>query len=384
MKTKQPSLPTMKSTKNKDKTKKKPVAPAGDTLKSVGHQTGPHAQSSPTRAQWLRLYRAADAFRDLAPWEWMDDDRIFGVQCPETGKIHYCCVLGAMKEVFALIAYEGTEGLEGYLKMLSGEVTIGPMISEYQLCLEASFNDRTYLAPRDLAVIRDLGLKYRGRNAWPLFRHHMPGFFPWHLSAVQAGTLATCLEQAIDVLPRCAENRQLLTEPDTARHFVRVLEASSDGEAKWLDKMLAPAPLKQKAPEDIPINEIAIARLRRSPKKKSGDWEIGYAYAPTCIQEHRDERPYMARMLVLVDVQSGFVLSMGLEAPEEHLKEFRETLISCLEEAQQWPQRFLVNHENATTLATPIAKALGITLKQVDELPTFNMIYEDMMESMHR
>jgi len=281
MKTKQPSLPTMKSTKNKDKTKKKPVAPAGDTLKSVGHQTGPHAQSSPTRAQWLRLYRAADAFYKLAPWEWMDDDRIFGVQCPETGKIHYCCVLGAMKEVFALIAYEGTEGLEGYLKMLSGEVTIGPMISEYQLCLEASFNDRTYLAPRDLAVIRDLGLKYRGRNAWPLFRHHMPGFFPWHLSAVQAGTLATCLEQAIDVLPRCAENRQLLTEPDTARHFVRVLEASSDGEAKWLDKMLAPAPLKQKAPEDIPINEIAIARLRRSPKKKSGDWEIGYAYAPT-------------------------------------------------------------------------------------------------------
>ncbi len=383
MKIKQPFLPTMEeSADNKDKTKDNQAPPAGGTPGTLEHRAHPHAQNPPTRAQWQRLYRAANAFYELAPWKWVDDDRIFGVQCPETGKIHYCCVLGAMKEVFALIAYEGTEGLEGYLKVLSGEVTIGPMISEYQLCLEASFNDRSYLAPRDLAVIRELGLKYRGRKAWPLFRHHMPGFFPWHLSAVQAGTLATCLEQAIDVLPRYAGNRQLLTEPDTERHFVRVLEASSDGEAKWLDKMLAPAPLKQKTPADIPINEIGIARLRRSPKKKSGDWEIGYAYAPTCIQEHRDERPYMARMLALVDVQSGFMLSLELEAPEVHLKEFRETLLSCLEEASQWPRSFLVSHENAAVLAAPIAEALGITLKQVDELPIFSMIYEDLAKSM--
>jgi hypothetical protein len=383
MKTKQPSLPTMKSTKNKDKTKKKPAAPAGDTPESVGYQTGPHAQSSPSRDQWLRLYRAADAFRDLAPWEWMDDDRIFGVQCPETGQIYYCCVLGALKEVFALIAYEGAEGLEGYLKTLSGEITAGPLITEHQLCLAATFDDRSCQEPRDLAVIRDLGLKYRGRNAWPLFRHHMPGLFPWHLSAAQAGALATCLEQGVDVLSRYAGDRRLLTGPAMGRHLVRVLETSPDGETKWCDKTLVPAPLQHNAP-NIPINEIGIARLRRSPKKHSGDWEIGYAYFPACIQEHREERPYMTRLLVIVDVQSRFILSMGLEAPDKHLPAFRDTLLSCLEEAQQWPQRFLVNHENAATLAAPIAKALGITLKRVDDLPVFNMIYEDMMESMHR
>ena len=30
-----------------------------------------------------KLY-AAESFRKLAPWEWMDDDRIFGVKNPET------------------------------------------------------------------------------------------------------------------------------------------------------------------------------------------------------------------------------------------------------------------------------------------------------------
>ena len=90
----------------------------------------------------------------------------------------------------------------------------------------------------------------------------------------------------------------------------------------------------------------------------------------------------MARMLALVDVQSGFMLSLELEAPEVHLKEFRETLLSCLEEASQWPRSFLVSHENAAVLAAPIAEALGITLKQVDELPIFSMIYEDLAKSM--
>ncbi len=69
-----------------------------------------------------RLYAAAESFRKLAPWEWMDDDRIFGVKNPETGVIDYCGVLGALGEVFALVVYEGPEGLHGYLKLISGEL----------------------------------------------------------------------------------------------------------------------------------------------------------------------------------------------------------------------------------------------------------------------
>ncbi|NLA40972.1 MAG: hypothetical protein GX874_06130 [Smithella sp.] len=42
----------------------------------------------------------------------------------------------------------------------------------------------------------------------------------------------------------------------------------------------------------------------------------------------------------------------------------------------------LVNHENSAALAAPIAKALGISLMQVRNLPGFATAYEHMLESM--
>jgi hypothetical protein len=153
-----------------------------------------------------RLYAAAESFRKLAPWEWMDDDRIFGVKNPETGVIDYCGVLGGLGEVFALVVYEGPEGLHGYLKLLSGELgEAGPHIIEYQRALMASFDDRRDLAPEDLAVIRSLNLKFRGKNAWPLFRHYLPGYLPWFVTEAQAQVL------------RPAWNRRWTSCPATAK-----------------------------------------------------------------------------------------------------------------------------------------------------------------------
>jgi hypothetical protein len=63
-------------TNDKDKTKENPAPPVGDTPETVEHRADPHAQNPPTRAQWQRLYRAANAFYKLAPWKWMDDARI--------------------------------------------------------------------------------------------------------------------------------------------------------------------------------------------------------------------------------------------------------------------------------------------------------------------
>jgi hypothetical protein len=228
-----------------------------------------------------RLYAAAESFRKLAPWEWMDDDRIFGVKNPETGVIDYCGVLGGLGEVFALVVYEGSEGLQGYLKLLSGELgEAGPHVAEYQRALMASFDDRRDLAPEDLAVIRSLNLKFRGKNSWPLFRHYLPGYLPWFVTAPQARTLANCLEQALDVLPRYRDNPDLLQDPESGRHLVRVFE-SQEGRDGWRDEILpAPSPAKDSSSAfAVPLDEVGIARIRRQQKKRSGVWEIGYCYA---------------------------------------------------------------------------------------------------------
>lgn len=126
--------------------------------------------------EWMNLYQAAIEFQKIECWEWMEDSDLFGVQNPETGEIGYCCVLGANGEVFGLVVYLGTEGLQGYLKVQSGELSPDDFDTVHvQDCLMASFNDRNSLKKQDSQIIKSLQLNFRGPNAWPLFRRYEPG-----------------------------------------------------------------------------------------------------------------------------------------------------------------------------------------------------------------
>ncbi|MCD4765277.1 MAG: hypothetical protein K8R34_02070, partial [Methanosarcinales archaeon] len=155
---------------------------------------------SPSLQEYKALYEAALEFKELAPWNWMHETDIFGVKDPVSGEIGYCCIRGGAGEHYALGLYLGSEGLYGLSRILSGE------FSEFkdealfiQNCLMASFEDRKSLQKQDLQQIKALGLKFRGRNAWPLFRNYMPGFFPWYLKSDEVRFLTVALKQAMDV-----------------------------------------------------------------------------------------------------------------------------------------------------------------------------------------
>ena len=332
-----------------------------------------------------RLYAAAESFYKLAPWDWVDEDRIFGVKNPQTGVTDYCSVLGGLGEVFALVVYEGREGLDGYLKFLSGELReTGPHISEHQRALMASFENRRDLAPEDLAELQSLKLKFRGNNTWPLFRHYFPGYVPWFLTPAQVRVLTTCLEQALNVLPRYREYPDLLPDPESGSHLVRVFGAEDGGEG-WHDEILPLPPRPAHDPAAavaVPIDEVSIARIRRQHKNHRGVWEIGYCYAPMPIQERRGQRPYLPRCLGIVEEGSGLILSFQMEKEGKHLRVFRDQILACLGQQDILPERVLVDHDESTALAAPIAAGVGIAIQRVPELPAFTEMLDELMASM--
>lgn len=327
-------------------------------------------EKSPAKADWEALYQAAIDFKEIEAWTWMYDSDIFGVQDPVSGEIGYCCVMDALGEMFALALYLGSEGLESYMRIAS-EPPPDPSEAFEELmsqkCLMASFANRDELSKEDRQVIKRLGLKFRGRNAWPLFRSYRPAYHPWHLTADEARFLTLALQQAREVCPRFREDPALFDPPNDEIWFVRVPEETEEG-LSWRDAWLEPAPLEEEELPDVPLDELRLARLKKATPLMQAVWEMDFFLSPTPVQDEKGERPYYPYMIMTVDHGSGFIFGTDLASPETYLAEFSERFLALAERLERLPAEVWVKKEEAYDLLEPFTSRLGIDLYLVDYL----------------
>jgi hypothetical protein len=324
---------------------------------------------SPTKADWQALYQAALEFKEIEAWTWMYDSDVFGVQDPASGEIGYCCVLGALGEMFALAVYLGSEGLESYMQVASGppsDLSEALETALLQKCLMASFANREELSKPDRDVIKRLGLKFRGRNEWPLFRSYRPAYHPWYLTADEARFLTLALRQAREVCLRFEEDPALFDPPDEELWFVRVPEETETG-LSWRDDWLEPASLEEEL-VTVPLDELRLARLKKAAPLLQAVWEMDFFLSPTPVQDKGDERPYYPYMLMIVDHGSGFIFGTDLVTSEIHLAEFSERFLALAERLERLPSEIWVKKDEAYDLLEPLTSRLGIELYLVDWL----------------
>ena len=66
----------------------------------------------PTQADWESLYVAAQRIKDIGPWQFMEEDDLFGVQFPGREEIGYVSVMGLLGEHLAISVYLGADALK--------------------------------------------------------------------------------------------------------------------------------------------------------------------------------------------------------------------------------------------------------------------------------
>jgi len=338
------------------------------------------ADPVPSLREWRALYRAALEFKEIECWEWMYDSDLFGVQDPASGEIGYCCVMGNLGELFALAVYLGSEGLEGYLRIQAGEILPGdPEALTVQKCLMASFENREDLEKQDLQVIKELGLKFRGRNAWPLFRSYRPGFVPWYLTKEEAIYLTLALRQAKEVALRFNEDAELLTPPGDkpASLLVRVPERAGRG-WRWHDEWLEPPPPEREEPPIEPPDEALLDEIKRTAPAHRGIWELDLFYFPGAVRE--GERPYYPQMLLWVDHGSGLILGFDMSRPGEYGLGFAANFVQLVEDLQVLPREIWVRREETFALLEPFAEGLDIKLRWTEELPLLEEAQESLFD----
>ncbi len=249
----------------------------------------------------------------------------------------------------------------------------------FQKCLMASFEDRKFLQKQDLQIIKRLGLKFRGRNSWPLFRSYRPGYYPWFLTDREARFLALALQRSTEVSLRFKEDPDLFTPPKKNHYLVSVSEKGEKG-LEWRDEWLKPAPITKRRVKVEMVDEARLRRIEREASRRLGVWETDFLLSPMSVAEKREERPYFPCLFMWVDHYSGLILHIHLTEQPGDLSELPSQLLNLIENIKTLPDRILVRKKDAFRLLKPVASKLKIKLKLVERL---ECLEEAMINMLH-
>jgi hypothetical protein len=336
----------------------------------------------PSLNDWKELYAAAIEFKKLEAWRWMYDADVFGVQNPANGEIGYCSIMGNLGEFFALGVYLGAEGLDCFLKIQAGKVSNDEALF-VQKCLMASFEDRKFLDSRDMDLIKQLGLKFRGRNAWVSFRSYVPGYVPWYLNQAEATFLRIALEQACEVA-LMVRDRKLVLETVKKGHYLVRVPRTEGGRQVWQTETVKPSFVIKKPQQEAlpaPIDELGLQRLKKNSPQPGTIWEVDLFLAPMPILERAD-RPFFPYLALFADHHSGFVLGVDALPPTDYRSRFQERFCELLEGLALVPEQVLVSRNDVHELIAPIAAKLGIKAKMVRRLKAIEEAKGSLFEHM--
>lgn len=340
-------------------------------------------QASPTMQEWARLYEAHAAIRELAPWRFMDEQEIFGVQNPESGEVAFVSVMGRLGEHVAVAAYLGVESLYRFWEMQEQ----GPFLREELLLetphLQAYLVDRELLEKEDRDIIKALGRKYRGRQAWPLFRSFGPSYAPWFLSFAEARFMTLVLEQALDVARRRERNPDIFEPTDDDTYLVRVPEGS--GQPNWRDEK------RSYASPEIETLELEISsslmQAYQSLEVRAAAVEVDLFLLPSLIRE-KGSRPYFPYSLVIVEPQSGMVLGSDILDPRPSLHEMRNeafhNFLASLVRAKFRPSVIATSSIELFVRLQVLEEYLGAELFLEPSLPRLDEVKQHFLAFMQR
>lgn len=319
---------------------------------------------NPSLSEWAKLYQIADQFQKVSPWTWMANGDLFAVVNPRNGEVGYCSILGNGKEEYGLAIFLGNKGYKRYLSIFSDEPGVGDFDETIMTpALSLLFANREDLQKQDIEVIRSLGLQFRGKNAWPLFRSQKPGYAPWFLEKEETIFLTAAVKQALEVSGRVRRNELDLYEGvDEDLVFTRYY---SDGKWKedWRKPELSQRTSSESQEESTAIvNEAEMLLLRNSSSKQGGSWELDICVLPTPIGQ-KSVRPYFPLCCLAVERQQGMVIGVEMNEPWITPSQQREIILKILKNAGQLPMDILVNSKKVKEILEPIAKSLGISLQ---------------------
>ncbi len=251
--------------------------------------------------------------------------------------------------------------------------------------LQAAFSDREFLEKEDRDLIKHLGLRFKGPNAWPMFRSYRPGYLPWFLTRAEARFLFHALSQVLDVAKRVRDDPNPIQPVGRVEKGGRWVRVAHEEEARlvWEDQVWRIQRPKRELPAIVV--DSGLLELLKHVRRSDLDLEVDLLLTPGRIVKPA-QRPLSVYVFMIADSNSGFILGADAMTAKQSLMamhaEIPNALVKALLQNQVVPVRLLVRSKFLRGLLRNLTQSLNIELRHVDELPSIDEAAAFMKESM--
>ncbi|MEG2018116.1 MAG: hypothetical protein RR128_06605 [Clostridium sp.] len=330
-----------------------------------------------TLEQWAQLYEVAIKLKDLKPWENLRDMDLITIVKGVDVEPTVCSIMGQLGECYAIAAYDGYSAINNFFTVVgSNNVPMNQMI-RYHENLMCNFGSREELTKEELKLIKDLGLKFRGKNNWIYFRAIEPGYIPYMLDEEEVLNLTEILRHLYMALK--AMERGVVVDFEGGNTLARTYDEESE---LWLNYEIPIHEILSIGNEinyDIPVlgDELLVKRLKNL-KNSNTSLELDIAFLNSTVKDKNFDKPFLTRLAMIVDRKRGTVLAHYMMTPQNEVIVKENLLGTIIDYSLQVgkPKEIWVRDKMMAAMISGLCEQIGINMKVSGYLKGIDTVVE--------
>lgn len=277
---------------------------------------------------------------------------------PEYKQPFYCSIMGRNDECFAIGIYSGFDEINNFYEMLKNRDIPSMQMIRYQNNIMCYFGNRDELTKKELQLIKDLGLKFRGKNEWVYFHSFKTGYSPYIIDKQEVLKVTLVFKQLFMALRAIIEKR---VEVDFEKGNT-LFRRYDDKKELWCT-FQAPIIIPPKEYYEPAIkDEILMAKINKQ-KNIQDEIEIDTLYLNSSINDKMFERPIIPKLLIIADRQSGLLIDQKMLSPkDDEVQEILNCVINYFFKAGK-PKTIYVRDKFIEGLLLDLCERTNISLK---------------------
>jgi len=350
-------------------------------MKSNDNQTNKKFQE-PCVNTLRRLLAATEAYRTLSPWRWMKKSDVVAVHDPQSDRTAYCIVLGSSGALSGLEALLGDRGLTNCHEIITNKKGSGSdEFFQNMNSIGLLFNNKDDLKEGDLSYCKKAGLVGHPSGLWPQFRRLEPGYAPWYLEEDDAGFLAVCLEQVVDVSRRAKDDPKILG-PRDCRTFLARIPDKSNGSIVWREEHITPEPLKRVILIKTKVDWDYLKEYFVPAIQTNEVWEADCFLESTPVGDPNG-RPLFPFCYLVVNTDTGFCLHVSVAEENDHGAALLDKLCEAVKTHGIYPRAILIRQPHLESVINALA-VYGIAISIVGKLPAIDKARVGISKTMEK